>query len=132
MRLKRDPNQDSEVEGFYIISVSGLRMGMGGRGGRGGEGKEGGQSASAEQMSRMGERLRAATSLVAKGKEAVAPAKVDAKQGPDGMTVRFYFPRSADLSLDDCEVTFQTRMGPMELKTKFVLKEMTIDGKLAL
>ena len=48
------------------------------------------------------------------------------------MTFRFYFPRSADLSLDDKEVLFQTRVGPMELKQRFVLKDMTFDGKLAL
>jgi hypothetical protein len=48
------------------------------------------------------------------------------------MTIRFYFPRSTDLSLDDKEVAFLTRVGPMEVKQKFVLKEMTFGGKLAL
>jgi hypothetical protein len=45
----------------------------------------------------------------------------------------FYFPKSEQaLSLDDHEVEFATRMGPMELKHKFKLKEMTWQGKLAL
>ena len=51
----------------------------------------------------------------------------------DGSTeTLFYFPRTAPLSLDEKEVTFETTMGRMKIERKFVLKEMKYQGKLAL
>ncbi len=43
----------------------------------------------------------------------------------------FYFSRMDDLSLDDKQLTFITKMGPVEIKAKFVPKEMVYHGKLA-
>jgi hypothetical protein len=44
----------------------------------------------------------------------------------------FYFSRLDDISMDDKEVTFITKMGPMEIKAKFPLKDMVYHGKLSL
>lgn len=119
-----------DVKAFYIISIDGIRLtGRGGRGGGAAQAASGIRQMSPEQQ----ERLKAVTNLTAKTKDAIQPGKIEGLTEEDGkMTLRFYFPRSADLSLDDKEVTFQTRVGPMEVKQKFVLKDMTFDGKLAL
>jgi hypothetical protein len=36
------------------------------------------------------------------------------------------------MDASDKEVTFHSQMGPMEVKVKFALKDMTFDGRLAL
>lgn len=122
-KLKAEGAAEADVEGFYVITVTGLRLGMGGRGGN---------SPSVEQLGRARERLKEMTSLVIKGREPIAPARVDGTPSPEGTTLRFYFPRSQEISLDDKEVQFETHMGPMELKTKFQLKDMVVNGKLKL
>ena len=43
----------------------------------------------------------------------------------------FYFSRLDDISMDDKQVSFSTKLGPMEIKTKFILKDMLYHGKLA-
>jgi hypothetical protein len=122
--------EDADAQAFYIVSVDGIRMPR-----RGQQPIESNQTTPgahplpADQQ----DRLKNATSLTVKGKDPIQPGKIDVVPGDEGkMTFRFYFPRSTDLSLDDKEVQFQTRVGPMALKQKFVLKEMTFDGKLAL
>jgi len=44
----------------------------------------------------------------------------------------FYFSRLDDLSMDDKQVQFVTKMGPVEIKAKFTFKEMVYKGKLAI
>ena len=44
----------------------------------------------------------------------------------------FYFSRVLPLSLDDRQVTFVTKMGPLEVKCKFILREMLYRGALEL
>ena len=44
----------------------------------------------------------------------------------------FYFPRLDPIYPDDRQVTFTTKLGPLEVKAKFVLKDMMYQGKLAL
>jgi hypothetical protein len=119
-----------DADAFYILTVEGLKFGMGRN-----RQQEETQAATGPRPidPRMQERLQAGTQLTVKGKDATKPAKIDSIAGGDGtMTIRFYFPRSMEINLDDKEVTFQTQVGPMEVKQKFVLKEMTFDGKLAL
>ena len=121
---------EEDVKAFYIVTVDGLRFPR----------RPGAPERPAAQAS--GPRpmppdqfdtLKNATNLTAKGKDPVQPGKADMALGEDGkMTVRFYFPRSADFSLDDKEVTFQTKHMRMEVKQKFSMKDMTFDGKLAL
>lgn len=121
-KLNAEGATQADIEGFYVITVTGLKIGMG----------RGGNSASVEQLARARERLKEVTKLTRKGKDPIGAAKVEGTPSTDGTTLRFYFPRSEPINVEDKEVVFETRMGPMELKTKFPLKDMVIDGKLAL
>jgi hypothetical protein len=44
----------------------------------------------------------------------------------------FYFPRLDTIFPDDKQVTFVTKLGPLEVKAKFTLKDMVYRGKLEL
>jgi hypothetical protein len=122
------PAPDSE----YIIAVSGLPQWQG-RPRRDADGDNGDQNSGASDEDRraaMLDRMKESTTLTAKGKSPFGPDKVE--RAADG-SLLFYFPKSEQpLSLDDKEVEFATRMGRMELKYKFKLKDMTYQGKLAL
>jgi hypothetical protein len=76
------------------------------------------------------DQLVAATSIVIKGKPALTPEKVE--HGRDGTSLLFTFPRTSPISLDDKEVEFVTRIGAMEVRRRFKLKDMVYQGKLAL
>ena len=78
----------------------------------------------------MRSRLLDATLLTPKGRDPIAPKDIQVDANSD--VIRFIFPASAQISLDDKEVRFQTHMGPMKLEQKFHPKEMTMKGKLAI
>ena len=44
----------------------------------------------------------------------------------------YYFSRAVPLTLDDKQVTFVTKVGPLEVKCKFTLRDMLYHGKLEL
>jgi hypothetical protein len=113
-------------EAYYVIAVDKLpRMG----GGRpGAEGKGGG----ADGAERMRQMMAKSTSLSRKGKEPLKPEDVKIAMGEKTMTVYFLFPKSEAITLEDKEVEFATKMGPMEIKRKFKLQEMMFAGKLEL
>ena len=52
--------------------------------------------------------------------------------GSRGPGVYFYFDRQGAVSMDDKVVTFSTKLGRMDLKAKFTMKEMLYHGRLAL
>jgi hypothetical protein len=60
--------------------------------------------------------------------------KVDegSRTGSRGPGVYFYFSRNSEISMDDKEVDFSTKVGATEIKAKFTLKDMRYHGKLAL
>ena len=97
-QFPRDPS------GSYVISVSGLMP-------RG--------NAAEAQRSRPNDRVRTAalretTVLQRKSKDWIAPVHID-EVVSEGVLL-FYFPNYADpISLDDKEVVFRTRLGPLEL-----------------
>jgi hypothetical protein len=75
------------------------------------------------------DRARFLSFLQAKGKDPVAATRLE--ETADG-TVLFFFARGSEpLTLDDKEVNFSTRLGPVEIRTRFVLKDMMYKGKLA-
>ena len=76
--------------------------------------------------------LIGATWLKRKGKEGVNPDRVETLQTAKGPVTFFLFSRSEAIEADDKEVTFESGMGPLGIKCKFVLKSMTYNGKLAL
>ena len=118
-------------EAYYVIAVEKLpRMGMGRRqavGAAGEGGREGGPDP--ERMKQM---MAKATSLARKGKEPLKPEDVKMATAEKTMTVYFLFPRTEPITLEDKEVEFTTRMGPMEIKRKFKLQDMVFAGKLQL
>jgi hypothetical protein len=80
----------------------------------------------------MAESMKDTTSLIVHGGEKMAPAKVESVDTADGRTLLFLFPRSRLIEADNKDVVFETSMGPLGLKSKFVLKDMVYDGRLAL
>ncbi|MEO8050547.1 MAG: hypothetical protein ABI833_09050 [Acidobacteriota bacterium] len=54
------------------------------------------------------------------------------RTGSRGPGVYFYFSRKDEISMDDKQAAFSTKVGATEIKTKFTLKDMLYHGKLAL
>jgi hypothetical protein len=106
----------SSVQDQYVVSVSGLPM-MGGN----------------DRIQGMEERLKVSTMLERKGRDPIYPAKVTGGRSEGIPTWIFFFPHgSQPIDPDDKEVTFKTKIGPVEVKTKFALKDMKYQGHLAL
>jgi hypothetical protein len=143
----RKKQPDPEAAEYYIISVSGLPL-FGGPppgGGSGGPPPGGGPGApaggqppnrpfpTAEQRKAMIGDLKQSSALQRKGKAPIAAARVGELEGSETPTLLFYFPRTGDpISLADREVTFLTRIGPLQLKVKFALKDMQYHGQVSL
>lgn len=138
-----DPSYTLDKPGKdYIISVSGLRMssrrrysdddssdGSRDSGSRDSDNRDSNDTSA----DRMRSTLLASTQLMTKGKSTLDPDDVKITLQSDGTsTAQFFFPRSPELNLDDKEVTFLTQTGRMKIETKFKLKEMVSNGKLAL
>lgn len=123
----------AETDGNYILSVSGLpRFGQR-PGAMRGDAKQEGAQRSPEDRQQLQDQVRAVTELRRKNHEP-QPAEVvrifDA--GPRN-TLICLFPVGKDpIVAAEKEVTFFTKVGPFEIKTKFHLKEMEFQGALAL
>lgn len=76
--------------------------------------------------------LRSAASLTPKGKPRIQPARVEIIKTPEGRATIYLFARKDAISPEDKEVLFQTAMGPMLVKARFTLKDMTYHGRLEL
>jgi hypothetical protein len=125
-------------EEFYVIAASGLpspgSRGMGG--GLGGGMPEGMPEGAPQRQgnrqapdpAEMAERMKDNTSLEQKGKAPRRPSEVQMAQG----TILFAFSREIPITLEDKEVEFVTKMGPLEFKRKFRLKDMMYEGELSL
>jgi hypothetical protein len=71
-----------------------------------------------------------ASSLSAKGKDAVKPSDVQIALSQVSNDMLFLFPRTTPFTVDDKEVEFSTKLGAATLKFKFKLKDMVFNGKL--
>ena len=91
------------------------------------EAKPGEGEASTASLDR-GEMLRTYTKLERKGD---APIYLDHIQAVSGGEM-FYFSRLEPIKPSNKEITFSTKMGPLEFKAKFSLKDMIYRGKLEL
>jgi hypothetical protein len=76
--------------------------------------------------------LKSRTALSVKGKGILSPSEVQIIPNNKTVDVYFSFPRGANLSLDDKEVEFSTRIGFSAVRSKFRLKDMVFNGKLEL
>jgi hypothetical protein len=75
-----------------------------------------------------GQMMREATRLERKGE---SPIYLDRLQPVTGGDL-FYFSRLEPIKASNKELTFTTRLGPLEIKAKFALKDMLYRGKLEL
>lgn len=119
-------------------------LGVGATGSSGAESREAGGAAGGRYPQRPRKRagvdpdsntdiLKANTTLEHKGDEIklnkVEPAPKN-DLSADGTL--FYFSRLLALRVEDREVTFATKLGPLDIKCKFALKDMLYRGKLEL
>jgi hypothetical protein len=72
------------------------------------------------------------TALSVKGKDPIHPTDLQSGGNEQRSAVLFLFPKTTPLSLDDKDVEFSTRIGPIVVRQKFRLKDMLFNGKLDL
>ena len=58
--------------------------------------------------------------------------KAQASQQPKGVDIFFLFPKTEAITLDDKEVEFVAKLGRIEIRRKFKLKDMMVGEKLEL
>ena len=128
---------------YYVVAVSGMRGMGGGTGPGGGLGAAGGRegqkspenrqdSDPQQRMAAMRERMKEASSLQFGSRGPMQPARIETVRGESGPVTIFLFPRVSDISGSDKDIQFFTALGPMVVKAKFALKDMSVKGKLEL
>jgi hypothetical protein len=121
------------LAGAYVISVSGVPVVQPGR-----QHSDDGDSETTVSKGLSDEvldRIKNLTYLEPKGKSAAQPSVVQKGSiTSSGIpTLLFGFPRDVmPLTADDREITFTTKLGQVEVKTKFNLKDMLYHNELAL
>lgn len=78
--------------------------------------------------------LLMATSLNIKGKEPIRASDVQFAGSPQAQSLEMYFlfPKTTAITMEDKEVEFATKLNTSNVKSKFKLKEMTLNNKLEL
>jgi hypothetical protein len=126
LRLARKIAWPPQYERMYVLSVSGM-------GQRRGMGQGQGSVDPEEARQRMMSQLRESTELRRKGREPVGPETIDVQEGNGGRVLLFAFPHGPEpITAEEKEVEFRTRLGPLDLRTKFKPKDMMYQGRLAL
>jgi hypothetical protein len=123
VRLAQKKEALPEAADYYILSVSGLPMAGSGR-----RAKE--DESDAPDAEEVAARIKDETRLTPQHRDPILPEKIDnsSKRG-----ALFYFRRDAEqLTVEHKEVTFTSKLGPLEVKAKFSLKDMLYRGKLEL
>jgi hypothetical protein len=114
---KADSEQAKEFIGrtipYYVVAVVGLPANMAAR----------------IPDDQLAELAKTAT-LVRKDKDPIAAESAQKLPGEGG--VAFLFPKASAITLDDKEVEFVSKVGRLEVKRKFKLKEMVLADKLEL
>ena len=86
-----------------------------------------------QMLRRNPDQLKQSIQLKLKDKPAIMPASLQADQQS---TLFVLFPRQQDgkdlIQIEDNEVEFNAKLGNVEIKRKFKLKDMMFDGKLEL
>jgi hypothetical protein len=70
------------------------------------------------------------TSLSSNRTGAIKPVQIEVGKPGPAMTVVLVFPRSMPFTIEDKEVELVTKLGASNLKYKFKLKDMVVNGKL--
>lgn len=119
---------------YYVVTAAGMPVRLGG--GPGGGRQRPGAPPQAEQAppdpKQLMERFRQGSALKRKGKDPIAPERIEMLRVGDTMVPMFFFPRKDAITAEDKEVTFESAFGPVTVKSKFNLKDMLYDGKLSL
>jgi hypothetical protein len=118
--LKANPSPD--VEKFYILNMVGDVPSIGAT-----------PDEDESQRAARFETLKQVTKLEHKGDEILlSRVAVSPKNDLSLAGTLFYFSRGLALRLEDKQATFSTKLGPIDVKCKFTLKDMTYRGSLAL
>jgi hypothetical protein len=80
---------------------------------------------------RMKGMLRNATVLKPKNRDPLTLDSIDLGKSGEAFAALFHFSATEPISLDDKEIEFETKMGPLDFKCKFKTKDMMYGGKLA-
>jgi hypothetical protein len=125
-----DEKPNPDFGKYYVIALIGDLPMVGGRRRRSGDTSD--DDDNTAQSERRMEMYKQYTRLERKD-GAVQLEKVEdgSRVGSKGPGTYFYFSRLDDISMDDKQVSFSTKLGPMEIKAKFILKDMLYHGKLA-
>jgi hypothetical protein len=120
-----------DFEKYYVINLLGDLPMMGG-GRRRGDNSSSDDDDPAQKERRL-EMLKEFTKLEHKdGPVLLEKIEQGSRIGRPGPGTLFYFSKLDGISLDDKQVTFVTKLGPIDVRTRFTLKDMVYRGKLAL
>lgn len=126
-KMGKEADTSAEAKAFiekeeetYVVAL--IMPGMGGEGAGPAGAPAGGPDAE--------KRITDSTTHFWKGHEDVHPVKVIMPKQNSPAFV-FHFAKTHAIELEDKEVEFATRRGPMEIKKKFRLRDMVYNGKLA-
>ena len=78
------------------------------------------------------ENVKAQTSLKIGSRSPLGPEEALAQVSGNTLILGFVFPRDVPIVLEDKDVEFVMKVGTLEIKKKFALKEMVFHGKLEL
>ena len=109
---------DDLDSGFYVISLTGGIPDF----------ARPNDEEGAEVRQQRAEMLRESTKLERKSAPPIYLDHIEA----GSMGTLFYFSKLEPITASNKEITFTTKMGPLEIKAKFSLKEMMYRGKLEL
>ena len=76
--------------------------------------------------------LKNNASLKKDSNKKIKPVAVKVIRLEEGMKIVYYFSRKDEITLKDRLIEFDAKIGRFEIDRPFVLKEMMIDGRLAL
>ncbi|MGB7220002.1 MAG: hypothetical protein WBD07_14490 [Vicinamibacterales bacterium] len=99
-----------QKESFYVVTISGVPT----------------------RYSRQAGGLKDVTVLKRDKKPDIAVGDVRVEMDQGNLLLGFFFPRTGAITLDDKEVEVFTKLGELEIKKKFKLKDMVFHGQLEL
>lgn len=126
-----DEKPNPDFEKYYVIALIGDLPANGGRRRRSSDNSDDDDDSTAQSERRMQAFKESARLERKNGSVKLEKVEEGSRVGSRGPGVYFYFARMDDISMDDKLVTFSTKLGRMEIKAKFTLKEMLYHGKLA-
>lgn len=126
----RDEKPNPDFEKYYVLALIGDLPVNGGR--RRSSDNSDDDDDSRTRSDRRIDELKETARLERKdGPIRLEKVEEGSRVGSRGPGVYFYFERKDGVSMDDKVVNFSTKLGRMEIKAKFTMKDMLYHGKLA-